>query len=157
MLADWNVARWLANIPHPFTFPDALGWVRTAEWCRDRGEVAILIIARGLDDLPIGGLEINFARREAGYWLGTEHQRRGYGREVLDETTRFVFAERGLSDLTAVTMPDNIPSRRLLEGAGFELDRVAPFDFGLRGGLMPGCHYLLDARNWRAARNGDPA
>jgi len=152
LLADWEVARWLANIPHPFTLADALGWVRTAEWCRANGDVVILVVARAEDDLPIGGLEIDLARRVAGYWLGTAHHRRGYGREVLDETLRFAFDDRGLSDLTAVTMPHNMPSRYLLESAGFRLARVEPFDFGLRGGWAPGCVHVITATEWRAAR-----
>jgi len=152
LLADWEVARWLANIPHPFTQADAVGWVRTAEWCRSRGDVVILVVARAIDDLPIGGVEINLARREAGYWLGTAHHRRGYGREVLEEMLRFVFEDRSLPDLTAVTMPHNTASRHLLEGAGFRLDRVEPFDFGLRGGWAPGCIHVITSDEWRATR-----
>lgn len=157
LLADWEVARWLANIPHPFGHADAVGWVRTAEWCRARGDVVILVVARAIDDLPVGGVEINLARREAGYWLGTEHHRLGYGREVLEEMLRFVFDDAGLPDLTAITMPHNLPSRQLLESAGFRLDRVEPFDFGLRGGWAPGCYHVVTAEEWRADRAGDEA
>jgi RimJ/RimL family protein N-acetyltransferase len=156
LLNDWDVARWLANVPYPFSASDARDWIRVSQFCRRGRRVYVVVVARREDGVPIGGAELNLDRRETGYWIGTRHQGQGYGKELLAALLRLAFVEHGLPDLTAATLPDNLRSRALLESAGFILRGVEPFDFGLRGGFQPGCIHSLTAGRWRSF-NGDPA
>jgi RimJ/RimL family protein N-acetyltransferase len=149
LLGEWEVARWLANVPAPFTMTDAQDWVRTASSLRRDGKIMVAVVVRHGDDRPIGGAELNLVRRETGYWIGVPYQRRGYGRETLDALLRMAFAQFKLPHLAAATMPENLPSRSLLEGAGFVLRGVEPFDFGLRGGVLPGCIHTITAEQWQ--------
>jgi len=149
LLNDWNVARWLANVPSPFGISDARDWVRTARYCRRGGQVFVLVMTRRDDDVLIGGAELNLHRRETGYWIGSRFHRQGYGRETLQALMRLAFAEHRLPDLSAVTLPDNTPSRALLMSCGFAYQGDQPYDFGLRGGYRPGSFHTLAATSWR--------
>lgn len=152
LLGEWEVARWLANVPFPFTIDDARNWVRLADSCRLEGRVMVLVVARLSDDRPIGGAELSLVRHETGYWIGIPYQRQGYGRETIEALTRAAFETFGFPGLGAATLPDNQPSRQLLEKAGFEMTGIEPFDFGLRGGILPGSIYHMDHAAWTARR-----
>lgn len=156
LLNDWEVARWLANVPFPFTSADGRGWVRLAEMCRHERDVFVLVVARRDDGEPIGGAELNLFRRETGYWIGTRFQGRGYGKETLLGLLRLAFDEHRLPNLTATAMPENQRSRGLLLSCGFRLRGIEPFDFGLRGGVLPGCVHTMSAEDWRRFK-GEPA
>lgn len=156
LLNDWSVARWLANVPHPYTAAQAREWVEASETFRLEGRALCLLIARLDDDRPVGGIELNVERGEVGYWVGVPHQGLGYASEALAAVLRLAFAELELPGLTAATLLDNRPSRRVLEKAGFEHRGVHDYDFALRGGVQPGHIYTLGAARWRA-RNGEMA
>ncbi len=155
LVGDWAVARWLANVPHPYGPADAREWIDLAEEYRiDRRALALLVATRD-DDRGIGGIEVNLETSELGYWIGVPFQGRGYASEAVAAALRVAFAELGLARLCAAALPDNGPSRRVLEKAGFEHQGLHDYDFGLRGGLRPGRLYALTAVRWRALNGED--
>ncbi|MEL7465864.1 MAG: GNAT family protein [Pseudomonadota bacterium] len=60
-----------------------------------------------------------------GYWTTAGLARRGYMREALNEVKRFAFDDLGLGRLEAGCLPENEPSRALLEKCGFKYEGVA--------------------------------
>jgi [ribosomal protein S5]-alanine N-acetyltransferase len=79
--------------------------------------------------------EIERAKRRAvlGYWIGAEHARRGYMREALGLTAELAFGAMELKQLEAFVLPENTPSKRLLEVCGFAHVGVAPAYRVIRG------------------------
>jgi ribosomal-protein-serine acetyltransferase len=61
---------------------------------------------------------------DVGYWVGTEFQGRGLGREALLLTTHLAFRHLGAAALEARVFTGNGASRRILERCGFTLERT---------------------------------
>ncbi|NUB28681.1 GNAT family N-acetyltransferase [Azospirillum brasilense] len=135
LIGEWEVARWLARVPHPYGLEDGRVWVALA--ARNRAERASLdlLAVRKDDAQPVGGIGVILADGEIGYWLGRPHQGIGYGTEMLRAIVPAAFA-LGLPRLWARTAPDNRRSRRVLETVGF-----TPLDAA--------DHYELTAGRWR--------
>jgi len=63
---------------------------------------------------------------EIGYGLAASVHGRGLGSELVAALAGVVGAQPGVRRVTAEVLADNLPSRRALERAGFQLDRQAP-------------------------------
>ncbi len=59
-----------------------------------------------------------------GYWVGKAHAGRGYMSEAIPAVVEFAFAE-DITRVEAACLPDNMPSRRVLEKAGFTCEGIA--------------------------------
>ena len=70
---------------------------------------------------------------EIGYGLAAPYRGRGYGRQAVRALAQWLLGQPGITGVLAHTDPENVPSRRSLESAGFRLDGV------VRGQ----CRYLL--------------
>ena len=83
------------------------------------------------DDTLIGAITLDNVRRGAaqsgsvGYWLGEPYIKRGYMLEVANAFIFYIFKNFELSRIEAATLPENEPSRRLLEKIGFKYEGVA--------------------------------
>ena len=77
---------------------------------------------------------------EIGYTVEPEFRRRGYATEAARALVRWAVEERGIRACIATTLPDNLPSQKVLEAAGFvqtgrrwdEDDQVEELVFELR-------------------------
>ena len=140
LIGEWEVARWLARVPHPYGPEDGRAWVALA--ARNRAERASLdlLAIRKDDGQSVGGIGVILADGEVGYWLGRPHQGIGYGTEMLRSVVPAAFA-LGLPRLWARIAPDNHRSRRLLETVGF-----TPLAYGDHDDAD---HYELTAGRWR--------
>ena len=65
---------------------------------------------------------------ELAYRLGKAHWGRGYATEAARAWVEAGLGELGLGRIVAVTYPDNIASRRVLEKSGFRFERLADYD-----------------------------
>ncbi|KAA0676783.1 GNAT family N-acetyltransferase [Roseomonas genomospecies 6] len=139
LIGEWEVARWLARVPHPYSLEDGRAWVALAAHNRAERAALDLLAVRRDDGQPVGGIGVILADGEAGgevgYWLGLPHQGIGYGTEMLRAIVPAAFA-LGLPRLWARIAPGNHRSRRVLEKAGF----TPPGDAD---------HYELTAGRWR--------
>jgi ribosomal-protein-alanine N-acetyltransferase len=60
-----------------------------------------------------------------GYWIGQPFARQGYMREAIDAVVHYAFNALDLSRIEAGCLPENTPSRRLLEQCGYKYEGVA--------------------------------
>jgi ribosomal-protein-alanine N-acetyltransferase len=58
---------------------------------------------------------------EIGYGLSPAYRRRGYGTEAVAAFAEWASRQPGVRRLVAETLADNVPSRRVLERAGFSI------------------------------------
>lgn len=90
-----------------------------------------LFLVRREDGMLVGGITLDNIRRgpaqagTAGYWVGAPFQRQGYTREAVLALVHHAFARLDLSRIEAGCLPENTPSRRLLESSGFKYEGVA--------------------------------
>jgi ribosomal-protein-alanine N-acetyltransferase len=92
---------------------------------RDAGLAYPFFVFRAHDDALSGGITLSNVRRgvaqmgSVGYWCGKPFVRQGLTLAAVQALSSFAFRTLGLHRLEAACIPDNGPSRRLLEKAGF--------------------------------------
>lgn len=98
---------------------------------RSAGEAYGLFLVHAGDGTVLGGITLSEIRRGVaqaatlGYWIGQRHARQGYMAEAIATLLPFVFVTLGLHRLEAACVPQNEPSRRLLEKSGFRQEGLA--------------------------------
>lgn len=94
-------------------------------------EAYSLFIFATRSDTLIGGLTLGLVRRGVaqactlGYWMGERHAGRGHMTEAVRGALRFAFSELALHRVEAACLPNNEPSKRLLERVGFQHEGMA--------------------------------
>ncbi len=79
----------------------------------------------------LGGLTLGLVRRGVaqactlGYWMGQRHAGKGHMTEAVRGALQFAFADLALHRVEAACLPNNLPSRRLLERVGFQQEGLA--------------------------------
>ncbi len=82
-------------------------------------------IFKNSDNTLIGGVNVGNVRRGAsqcaalGYWIGKPYAEKGYMMEALNILIPSLFVDLRFNRIEAATLPENIPSRKLLEKVGF--------------------------------------
>ncbi len=95
------------------------------------GTAVPLFLIRREDEALLGAITLDNIRRgpaqagTTGYWIGAPHARHGYMREALMAVVHHAFAVMDLSRIEAGCLPENTPSRRLLESCGYKYEGVA--------------------------------
>lgn len=90
-----------------------------------------LFLERRSDGALLGAITLDNIRRgpaqtgTLGYWIGHHYARQGYMSEAIAAMVHFAFERMDLSRLEAACLPENKPSRGLLERAGFKYEGVA--------------------------------
>ena len=84
--ADWEVARWTANIPHPYSREDAERFVEGARESIVAARAVALAVVRKAEPGLIGvvGLSLDALAVEGdlGWWIAPPHQGQGYATEA---------------------------------------------------------------------------
>jgi ribosomal-protein-alanine N-acetyltransferase len=95
------------------------------------GTAVPLFLVRREDEALMGAITLDNIRRgpaqaaTTGYWIGERFARQGYMREALIAVVHHAFAAMDLSRIEAGCLPENTPSRRLLESCGYKYEGVA--------------------------------
>ena len=95
---------------------------------RSAGAAYRFLIFRSDDDALVGGLSLSNIRRGVaqagtfGYWAGEPFAGHGYTTAGVRAALRFAFKNLGLHRVEAACVPENDPSRRVLEKSGFEAE-----------------------------------
>lgn len=95
------------------------------------GTAVPLFLIRQADDMLLGAITLDNIRRgpaqagTTGYWIGEPFARAGYMREAIAAVINYAFATLDLSRIEAGCLPENTPSRRLLENCGYKYEGVA--------------------------------
>jgi [ribosomal protein S5]-alanine N-acetyltransferase len=121
-LGDWDVAKTLGRVPHPYSEADAHEFFdRLESRSADRPDLTFGITLKS-NDRYIGGCGVHLRENqefELGYWIGKENWGHGYATEAARAVTRAAFALFALERLTAGSFEDNAASGRVLEKLGF--------------------------------------
>ena len=95
------------------------------------GSALPLFLIRREDNTLLGAITLDNIRRgpaqagTLGYWIGRSHARQGYMREAIEAVVHHAFHRLDLSRIEAACLPENTPSRGLLESCGFKYEGVA--------------------------------
>lgn len=109
-------------------FTNRVYWARRAE---STGTALPLMLIRRQDRQLIGAITLDNIRRgpaqsgTLGYWIGAPFARQGYMREAILAVVHHAFTRLDLSRVEAACLPENAPSRGVLEKCGFKYEGVA--------------------------------
>ncbi len=134
LCGNWNVARMLAVVPHPY--PDGLAetWIeeQTARWQSDAAYVFAITLAEEL--IGVIGIEReDDGPYDLGYWLGEAWWGQGYVSEAAARVIRFAFENLQIEKLTASYFADNPASGRIQKKCGFRVVRHGTLPCRARG------------------------
>ena len=126
-LVPWEPS-WSADHLTRRSFTNRVYWVQRSI---TGGTALPLFLERREDGALLGAITLDNIRRgpslsgTLGYWIGERYQRRGYMREAIEGVVHHAFHRMDLSRIEAACLPENTPSRQLLESCGFKYEGVA--------------------------------
>lgn len=136
ILNDYDVAKNLRLVPHPFTdtlFREALA--RSDRMRRD-GTEHQFAVTRAMDGALIGMCSAERGESgtwEFGYWYGKPYWGQGYATEAARPVMRFVFEDIGAERMAAGWFDDNPASGAVLHKLGYAITGVARVHCVARG------------------------
>ncbi len=126
-LKPWEPA-WAEDHLSRNAFTNRVYWAQRA--IAGGTEVPLFLILREGQQL-LGAITLSNIRRgpaqagTTGYWIGQPYARQGYMREALTAVVHYAFHTLDLSRIEAGCLPENTPSRKLLESCGYKYEGVA--------------------------------
>lgn len=119
-LGDFEVTRWLARVPYPYSLDEAvrfLAWERSQRsggedrvFVLDRGGFLGLVSLRGRDPAPV-----------LGYWIAQAHWGRGYMSEAVATVLVEAFADQRIEKIRSGVFEGNERSLAIQQRFGFEV------------------------------------
>lgn len=128
--------------------------IETALTAAEKGTSAPYVIVSAADRI-VGRITLSGITRGAlqsaalSYWVRSSHVRRGHGSRAVDQMISHAFGTLKLHRLQAETLPENVPSQRLLRSAGFSLFGIAPSYLRINGTWRD--HFMFQLLNERVA------
>ena len=104
-----------------------------------RDEAFSFFVFRDEDDALLGGLSFGHVRRGVsqaatlGYWMGEPYAGKGYMTRAVRAAVAYGFERQGLHRIEAACLPNNEPSKRLLERVGFKQEGYARSYLSING------------------------
>jgi ribosomal-protein-alanine N-acetyltransferase len=126
-LKPWEPS-WAADHLTRKSFTNRVYWAQRAV---TQGSALPLFMTRRADEMLVGAITLDNIRRgpaqsgTLGYWIGQGHARQGYMREAIEAVVHHAFRTLDLSRVEAACLPENTPSRGVLENSGFKYEGVA--------------------------------
>ncbi len=112
-LAEWEIARWTANIPHPYGIENARSWIADSRAAIQAARALSFVIERRAEGDVIGGIGAALdgpgKEGDLGWWIAIPHQGNGYAFEAASRLVEFCWSME-MTRLTAGALPDNAPS-----------------------------------------------
>lgn len=126
-LTPWEPT-WAADHLTRKSFTNRVYW---AQRSISNGTAVPLFLIRRSDEAVLGAITLDHIRRgpaqagTTGYWIGEPYARHGYMREAIEAVVHYAFTTLDLSRIEAGCLPENTPSRGLLESCGYKYEGVA--------------------------------
>ena len=115
-IGDWEVAKWLSEVPYPYTEQKAEEWL-------DNINYDDLLFSIFRDNSLIGGVGISLEEDndfDLGFWIGRDHWGKGYATEAAMGLIQYVKEETNCKQITACYIKGNMGSSNVLRKLGFE-------------------------------------
>ena len=156
LAGEWEVARTLLSVPHPYEDGVAEAWISEHGSVFERGEgVNFAVVLRERGELCGSiGLLINprDANAELGYWIGVPYWGRGYATEAAREVVRYGFEQLWLHRIYAAHFGNNPASGRVLRKIGMVYEGTRREHHRKWGEYEDRVEYGLLMSEWQAAQ-----
>jgi|TARA_B100000953_G_scaffold5007_1_gene4465 8-oxo-dGTP diphosphatase len=115
-IGDWEVAKWLSDVPYPYTEQKA------EEWLNNINEDDLLF-SIFINDSLIGGVGLSLEENndyDLWFWIGRDYWDKGYATEAAMGLIQFAKKELKLKQIKACHIKGNTGSSNVLRKLGFE-------------------------------------
>lgn len=107
---------------------------------------------------PVGWVSLRIAERdlqtgEIGYSIVRDFRGRGIAREAVCALLDEAFSQAALVRVNAYCLPENAPSRRLLERLGFSSEGVLPRGATVNGHIVDVLMHRMERERWAQSGN----
>ena len=123
---DWNVAKFLSSMPHPFTLEVAKNFIQDSNKSYLENENIVFAIVKKNSNEIIGIIELDLNSKDnhatASYWIGKDYWDRGYTTEALEEIVRFGFEDLNIHRITSHHFHNNPASGKVMQKVGLKLE-----------------------------------
>lgn len=126
-LTQWEPA-WAKDHLSRKAFTNRVYWAQRSV---NTGSAVPLFMIRRSDKMLLGAITLDNIRRgpsqsgTLGYWTGEPFARQGYMREAILAVVHYASTQLDLSRIEAACLPENAPSRGVLEKCTFKYEGVA--------------------------------
>jgi ribosomal-protein-alanine N-acetyltransferase len=158
LVGEWEVARTLAVVPHPYEDGMAEDWIASHRPAYEAKQMVTWAVVLHAEDELIGTITLHLNARddnaELGYWIGRPYWGRGYATEAAREVVRYGFEELGLHRIHAEHLGSNPASGRVMQKIGMGYEGTRPEHYKKWGAYEDSVDYGLLARDWRGLHRG---
>ena len=125
-----KIARFLWEVPYPYTRKDALDLVDSSKRSFKTFQAVNLAIEYNNDletlkkvigIISLKNINLTTKVSHIGYWIGEDYWGMGFGTEAVCIVLSYAFSVIGLKKISAFVYPDNKGSIRVLEKNGFKI------------------------------------
>jgi RimJ/RimL family protein N-acetyltransferase len=149
LVGNWNVVRWLAMPPFPYTMADAEAFIVDTLTRAPECTGTVGAIARDGQLLGIVGIEPRDRGPTLGFWLGEPFWGNGYMSEAASALVRAFFSHTTAPDLQSGYLDGNLASARIHEKLGFVVTGHGLQSSRSNGRDMPDITLLLTRERYR--------
>ena len=142
LIGNWEVARWVSSVPHPYRDSDGREWIAVVQQDHANSRPRRFAIALKETDRIIGGVGLDGSTGDEsdepslGYWLGQPYWGNGYASEAVAAIIDYGFRTLGMETIRAYTDPSNAASQKVLRHCGLihvgEIELTMPTRHGAR-------------------------
>ena len=136
LINNWEIARWVSSVPHPYTEADGREWIARVQQDHATGRPLRFAIALKVADRLIGGVGLDGSTGDQseepalGYWVGQPHWGNGFAREAVAAVIEYGLRSLGMETIRAYTDPSNLASQEVLLHCGLkqvgEIELIRP-------------------------------
>ncbi len=155
LAGDWEVAKTLALVPHPYPKGGAAKWIDTHRELARTGEEYVFAITKKPKGELMGAVSLRKKPERfgnVGYWLGQRYWDKGYATEAVQCIAAVAFDWLNRADVTASALADNAASCRVLEKSRFAEVGRKEMQHRQESGLRTFRMFRLTREDWEAAR-----
>lgn len=151
LLGDYEVAKNMRPVPHPYTDTLFREFLARTDHERREGTDFNFAVTRAMDGALIGGCGVHKGEQggwEIGYWYGRPYWGQGYATEAARPVMRFAFDDLGAERLTAGWFDDNPASGAVLHKLGFTVTGTTRVKSVARGAEVLSNRVLLSREQY---------
>lgn len=154
---EYDIARWLVNVPHPYPKDGAIKYVRESTELMKKGLSYELPIRLKSTEEMIGIMAVLKVDRknrnaELGYWIAKKYWNSGFATEAGIRVLEFGFNVLGLERMYAKCVPENKASSRVMEKIGMKYEGIFRHEILKNNKYYDMAYYGIVKEDWKNLR-----
>jgi ribosomal-protein-alanine N-acetyltransferase len=149
-----DIAKWLIRLPQPYPSDGAIKFIRKSEENMKKGMSYELAVRLKSNNELIGVMsfcEVDKKNKNAeiGYWVTKKYWNMGYATEAGKRLLEFGYNVLNLERIFAKCVPENAPSKKVLEKIGMKYEGNFRHEFFREGKFIDMMYFGIIREDWK--------